>query len=231
MNIDKMIAELNRGGGVASPARFQVNVHFPTKLGAISQFGDASVLLAEITELPGRQIATTPQIMYGLARKMPYGVVYNDLPITFICTNSMNLRHLFDEWHSLITDPTNNFFNYYNDYVGTIDILKLDEQNNIKYRYYLDEVFPITIESQGLDYAATDQYLKLTVQFAYRRWRTDANLRTGGAGAFPSVEGNGILENGGTLQIPPPIENKLTPKRPEPSIIDEFDATGRKISS
>lgn len=212
-SIDLIKAALNVGNGVASPTRYETFIRFPA---AIAQaFLDMALLniTTEMTEIPGRQIATTPQIIYGVARKMPYGVVYNDLPMTFICTNDMKARTIFDQWHSAITDPTNNYFNYYDDYVGEIYIFKKDEQNNRPYFVVLEEAYPITIEAQQLDAGATDQYLRLNVQIAYRRWRNLGDLISGSS-AFGFNPGQ-VFDDGGKLSPFPGIPGKLAPVSPK----------------
>ncbi len=210
--IDALKAIIDRGNGIASPSRYLVFIQFPLAIASAFSQIDKVIFLTEITELPGRQIATTPQTIYGVARKMPYGVVYNDLPVTFLCTNDMAIRTVFDQWHTAITDPTNNYFNYYDNYVGRIYLNKLDEQMNITYNVVLDEVYPVTIEPQPLDAGAVDQYLRLNVQFAYRRWRSFEDFARGGE-AF-SFDPGAVFDGGGSLVLYPPIPNKLFPTTP-----------------
>lgn len=200
-SISKIIGAVNAGNGVASPTRFKVSIAYPAAIASNFIKNSDALVMVESVEIPGRQIATTPQMIYGVTRKMPYGVVYQDLSMTFICTNSMSQRTIFDGWHSLITDPTNNYFNYYDNYKSTIIIQKLDEQNNISYTVVVDEAYPVTVESQQLDANATDQYLRCTVQFAYRRWRTLADIQLSGT-AFNTDVGD-IIDNPGIF-IPGP---------------------------
>lgn len=161
MTIKKVQSLLEKGQGVASPNRYQVLVNFPVGLIGANIAREQIAFLAEVAELPGRQIATTPQMIYGVQRKMPYGVVYDDLNITFICTNNMLIRSVFDQWHSIITDPTNNYFNYYDTYVGSLEIQKLDERNSTRYRILLEEVYPVLISSQELNSGTVNEYLRL----------------------------------------------------------------------
>ena len=60
---------------------------------------------------------------------------------------------------------------YYNDYIGTIDIHTLDEQNNKRYGVKLMEAYPKSINAQDLSYTTTDSYQTVTVEIAYRYWR------------------------------------------------------------
>ena len=59
---------------------------------------------------------------------------------------------------------------YYNDYVGTIDIHTLDEQENRRYGCRLVEAWPKTIAAQSLGYADNNTYQTIDVTIAYRYW-------------------------------------------------------------
>lgn len=140
-------------------------------------------ILNEEASLPGRQFATTDHTMYGTRVKMPYGVVYDDLTLTFICSNNMLERYYFDEWQRCVSDPTNNYFNYYDDYVSDIQIMKLRPDGTSNglptYLMTIEEAYPIAIQTQELSYSS-DSYMKLSVQFAYRRWRNVVDRIVGG---------------------------------------------------
>lgn len=210
MSIRKVSSIINSGRGVAAPNRYQVLVNFPSGLAGASILRREIAFLAEIAELPGRQIATTPQMIYGVQRKMPYGVIYDDLNITFICTNDMLVRSVFDQWHSIITDPTNNYFNYYDTYVGNLEIQKLDEQNNTTYTILVEEVYPITITAQELNSNSQNEYLRLNISFAYRRWRTPLDSPNGAFSGPDVVFG----DTSGALTLPPALPNISRPTSP-----------------
>ena len=61
---------------------------------------------------------------------------------------------------------------YYNDYVGSIQIYQLDENDNRRYGVELVEAFPKTIAAQTLDYNAVNQQQKVSVSFSYRYWKS-----------------------------------------------------------
>lgn len=148
--------------------------------------GSAQVsLMAENCSIPGKQIATTPFTMYGTTMKMPYGSLFDDFNVGFICSKSMVERTFFDVWSSFIHNPHNNYMNYLDDYVGTIVVVKLNDATgpgqvsaaNAMSVWMLQEVYPVTIQAQELSYAS-DDYLRLNVQFAYRKWICGSDLLT-----------------------------------------------------
>lgn len=156
-------------------------------------------LLAESASIPGRQLLTTEHRIFGTVRKMPYGVLYEDFTVTFICTNSMVERLFFDLWHQMIMNSGSQYMEFYDNYVGSIIVQKLSnfvpskikvpgskpgEEKEIKIdqntatkvgqalsTWKLLEVYPVSIQAQELNYADND-YLRLTVQFSYAKWHS-----------------------------------------------------------
>lgn len=173
-SINEIKAAINSQGGIARPHSYEIDIG-PVR-GLNQGFPRNFTMLAEEIEMPGRHFMTTPQIIYGVQRKIPYGAQYSDLPVTFICTENMRERKIFEEWHSLIQNPTTNYMLYYDDYVSSVvTIKKLDAQNRIVHSLYLEEVWPVTLDSQKLSYKDTDTYLQVNVTFAFLRWRTSAD--------------------------------------------------------
>jgi hypothetical protein len=87
-------------------------------------------------------------------------------------------RTFFDLWHRFIISPDSQYLNFYENYIGTIVIQKLDNSDsplskftNLVSTYILEEAYPVEIQSQPLSYSATDEYLKLTIEFTYARWK------------------------------------------------------------
>jgi len=167
--------------------------------------------MAESISIPGRQFRTTNHTIYGSYRRMPVGVEYSSFMATFICTNAMVERHFFDIWHQFIMSPKSQYMEYYNDYVGSIIVKKLMNSgtaantlagsfpvspNNalveasnyasILGGYHLDEAYPVSVQSQDLNWD-NDGYLKLTVEFSYKSWRSEPfdSIFDGGSGVVP----------------------------------------------
>ena len=143
-------------------------------------------LLAESASIPGRNIETTPHQIFGTKRQMPYGVTFDTMSITFICTNLMTERAFFDMWQQYIISPKSQYMNYYDSYVGAIVIQKTDTSDSFGSElggaisiYTLEEAYPKTIQAQELSYSATDEYMKLTVEFSYARFRTSLDRVVG----------------------------------------------------
>jgi len=199
MNIDYIKSVLNVSAGPSLRCNYLVTVcpplllKLPEFLGG--QYGGAAVsfvgarqvsILALNASLPGRVISTTPHRMYGTVREMPYGVLYAPMQITFLCTNSMLERTLFNIWQENIMNHKSYYMNYYNDYVGSIVIQKMSDSKDVGSlagevvsTYVLEEAYPKIIAEQELSYGSKNEYMTLTVEFSYARWKnTLSDLET-----------------------------------------------------
>ena len=83
----------------------------------------------------------------------------------------MREKLYFETWQRLAYNVQTWAMNYYEDYVGSIQIFQLDEQNNKTYGVELIEAFPKTIAEQALSYTATTEIHKIGVTFSYRYWK------------------------------------------------------------
>ena len=84
---------------------------------------------------------------------------------------NMREKKYFETWQRLAYNPQTFAVGYYHDYIGSVDIHTLDEQNNKRYGVQLVEAYPVSINEQALAYATNDTYQTLTVNFAYRYWK------------------------------------------------------------
>jgi hypothetical protein len=191
----KRIQSLLQREGLARPTHYYVQIVPPPALrssGVVgSIIGGANTntvgVLCERINIPGRIINTTPHMIYGVERKMPFGVQYQEIPATFICTDKFSVRHFFDEWHSAINNPFDNSFAYYNEYTTDMIIMKVDNQNSTVGVFYVEEVYPGIINPQQLAYGEKD-YFKLDITFFYRRWATIADYRRNNKQPLTGIE-------------------------------------------
>ena len=82
---------------------------------------------------------------------------------------------------------------YYEDYIGAVQIFQLDEKDKRVYGVELVEAFPKTIGAMTLDYSNGNEIHKLSVTFSYRWWKNlndEADLPVGVQESY-----SGILEN------------------------------------
>lgn len=131
-------------------------------------------LQCESTELPGRTFQTSDVKIYGPTFKVPYQAQYGDIVLTFLCTNEFYERKLFETWMECINPTDTNNFRYAKDeetrYLTNIKIIQYDELVRQIYAVELIDAFPIGISPQPVNWATND-FHRLSVQFAYQKYR------------------------------------------------------------
>jgi hypothetical protein len=132
-------------------------------------------LQCESAELPGKTLQTADVKVYGPSFKVPYSTQYTDMNLTFICTNEFYERKLFDRWMEAIhpTDTNNMRFPKGNAsrYMTNIKIIQYDDFIKQIYAVELIDAFPIGIAPQTLNWSE-DGFHRLSIQFAYQKYRT-----------------------------------------------------------
>lgn len=129
-------------------------------------------LQCETAELPGRTLLTQDAKIYGPTFKIPYQTQYNEISLTFLCTNEFYERRLFESWINCIMAPDTNNMRYQNTYATTLQVVQYDDSTNSIYRVSMYNAFPIGISPAPLSWA-DDGFHRLTVQFAYNKYGID----------------------------------------------------------
>jgi len=146
----------------------------PQSRSANSSMSRYLALQCETAELPGKTLQTADVKIYGPTFKVPYQTQYADTSLTFICTNQFYERKLFDRWmEAIMPSDTNNLrFPKGNQsrYMTNIKIIQYDDFIKQIYAVELIDAFPIGIGPQSLNWA-DDGFHRLTVQFAYQKYR------------------------------------------------------------
>ena len=131
-------------------------------------------LQCETAELPGKTLMTLDAKVYGPIFKVPYMSQYGDTNLTFICTNDFYERKLFDRWIEAINPTDTNNLRYAKGektrYMTNIKIIQYDDFIKQIFAIELIDAFPIGIAAQPLSWAE-DTFHRLSVQFAYQKYR------------------------------------------------------------
>jgi hypothetical protein len=132
-------------------------------------------LQCESAELPGKTLQTADVKIYGPTFKVPYQTQYTETTFTFLCTNEFYERKLFDRWMEAINPSDTNNLRFPKGettrYMSNIKIIQYDEFIRQIYAVELIDAFPIGIASQALNWSE-DGFHRLSIQFAYQRYRT-----------------------------------------------------------
>jgi hypothetical protein len=155
---------------LAKPSRFKVKILAAPEAvrGIIS--GETLSFRCESASLPGRNISTADIRIYGPTEKYPYQTSYDDMTLTFICSDTMVEKVFFDQWMEFINPQDNWNFEYKSKYKTDITIEQYDNMGEISHTIQLIDAFPISMNELGLDWSNGDSYHKLSVSFAYTYW-------------------------------------------------------------
>tara|TARA_Y100000114_G_scaffold151682_1_gene168792 strand:- start:185 stop:850 length:666 start_codon:yes stop_codon:yes gene_type:complete len=196
-SIDDLKATISKKGGVAFANRFQV---FFTPPGGVTignlTSQDPRVLvgslattalsggslknivpdprdisiLCETVNLPGRQISTNEYLSDRQAVKIPYGIINEDVTMSFILTNDYFMKKLFDNWMSGVFDVKDYRAGYKKDFTTDVIIQQLNSKNVPIYGVKLENAFPITMNSIQLDSNSENTVQKLNVTLSYENY-------------------------------------------------------------
>ena len=84
----------------------------------------AMTLRAENVNMAGRNISSFDESnIYGPIKQIPDGITYGeDISMVFIASENMAERDYIENWQQMIYGAGNWDLNYYNDFIGTIDL-------------------------------------------------------------------------------------------------------------
>ena len=142
-----------------------------TSNAAISRY---LALQCETAELPGKTLLTQDAKIYGPTFKVPYQTQYGDITLGFLCTNDFYESKLFERCLEAIMPTDTNNLRYPKDqatrYLTNIKIIQYDDFIKEIYAVELIDAFPIGVAAQQLSWA-DDNFHRLSVQFAYQKYR------------------------------------------------------------
>ena len=196
-NIINFQSELNQRG-LAKTSHYDVDftgmASRPWTAG-IENITHGLMLRCDAAELPGRSVATLPARTYGPLRKIAYDQVYSDMTLSFIASQNLRERVLFEKWHEFIlgiADGINaserNTYNvqYYKDYTVDLEIRQYQDSGEVEsYACKVFEAYPISMSAQQLQWGE-DAFHRIQVTFAYHHWKRSGRLRANNPAVPPS---------------------------------------------
>tara|TARA_R110000868_G_scaffold371406_1_gene634967 strand:- start:99 stop:845 length:747 start_codon:yes stop_codon:yes gene_type:complete len=131
-------------------------------------------LQCETAELPGKALNTQDVKIYGPTFKVPFQTVFQDISLTFLCTNDFYERKLFERWIESIHPSDTYNFRYPKDqstgYMANIKIIQYDEFIKQIFAVELVDAFPTSIAAQPLSWSE-EGFHRLTITFAYQKYK------------------------------------------------------------
>ena len=189
--IQNFIASMNKSGGFARLSKYAVVITPPRKLilqqGLEASDGIRDILIAQdylkttnrqvnlhcsSVSMPGHDLQAMEQ-QHGSApgREIVRSHDYaGTIAATFYLDSYLRERHFFEKWQELAVSNSTHKANYYDDYVGTMEILQLDANGEITYGIKAVEVYPTTMAGIEYAYANTNTIATQAINFQYRQW-------------------------------------------------------------
>ena len=132
----------------------QVNLH----CNSVSMPGhDLQAQTQQHGSAPGRQIVQSHDFA-------------GTIDATFYLDSHMRERHFFEMWQKMAVNTNTHKANYYDDYIGSMQIFQLDSQGEITYGIKATEVYPETIGGIEYSYDSANQIATQAISFEYRQW-------------------------------------------------------------
>jgi hypothetical protein len=201
-NINDFISVVKRSSGLAKANKYEVDIYAPDGHPDGTEGRNLNLLCNSIT-MPGHNLEQqTQRLASEPAREMVQSRSFaGNITATFYLDQHLTLKTWFDKWLEMSINPRTNKAQYYNQYIGHMNIYQLGGRGRV-YGVKCEEVYPATIGPIEYSYDSTDTIALLTIEFAYRRWKEVENLESGAA--FKTVTelsdiverlpGNGVLK-------------------------------------
>ena len=163
--------------GTAQANKYQINIKAaPRGIGVAST---NMLIRCDSVSMAGRTLNTGLMNEYGLIKKIAYRNTFTDFNTSFICSKDLREKTYITKWMNKIS-PTpdsskllaGNAFDveYYDKYIGTIEVTLLDENLFPSHHITYHEAYPLTTTEMALGYGTNNSFLRLNVTWAYAYW-------------------------------------------------------------
>jgi|TARA_B110000285_G_scaffold133048_1_gene149277 hypothetical protein len=189
--INEILAPLRDDEGIAIPSRYEVIFFPPTGVRGSGGAGKTQNIFYQIMfgnigrgeqrdismqcnkiDFPGRNLDSVSDTnIYGPTREIVNGFTFADITASFYQSSNYKEKQFFETWQRLAYDPNTWAMQYYDDYVGKIQIYSLDQSNRRRYGVELIECFPKNIAAQNLDASPATTPQTCDISFSYRYWK------------------------------------------------------------
>ena len=140
-------------------------------------FGKQVNVMCENVVMPGVDLQTQ-DVKYGtdVTRNMVTGHGFEgNIVATFYADKYLRERQYFEMWQKLAVNTISHKANYYDNYIGKMEIYQLGSDNETfqdapTYAIQATEVYPEKIGTMDYSYGANNQVQKITINFAYKQW-------------------------------------------------------------
>jgi hypothetical protein len=163
--ISEFLAALKGGG--ARPNRFETVVNFPAFAGGSETIRQTAFLI-QSSQIPGSTLGTIEQPFRGRQLKLAGDRTFEEFECTFVNDTDFAIHDAFERWHNAINAYNSNTgFQAPEEYMATVTIHQLDNQDNRIKTYVMKLAYPQNIGSIELSQESNDTIETFPVTFAY----------------------------------------------------------------
>lgn len=195
-DITEFISQFTKGG-VAQSNRYRVRFMLPigivntyfTNTGSaqgviestqieLNRSGGIDLLCHSCT-LPSRELQSYDLKQFGPPHRMPNTVSYMPITFSFFSDSNLNSRRYFEIWQTAVHNISSNTFNFYNEYVASIEIIVLDRESadgsddDSLYSVNIYEAWPSSIAGVDYSYANNNTPQSFMVTMQYKYWQAN----------------------------------------------------------
>ena len=168
---------MNKANGFARASKYAVVITPPAALSGSfldlnREVGQQVNLHCNSVSMPGHDLQAQ-DVQHGSApgRQIVQSHDYNGtIAASFYLDSHLSERHFFEKWQSMAVNKATHKAEYYDDYIGSMEIYQLDGAGKITYGIKAIEVYPTTIAGIEYAYASANQIALQSVNFQYRQW-------------------------------------------------------------
>lgn len=211
--------------------RFEIIITPPAKL--IGDWGNENLkrfsIMVEDAAMPGRSMETAKLRIHGNYEQRVRAVDYfgEAINFTFYVDDTWDIKRFFQEWQDEMIDWNTRVVGFYDDYIGTIEIIALSVDEQVRHSITLLEAFPRSFQliqvAQG-----SSAVQRLVVAIAFKRW-----IMTNQIQASSTPDETTVAEDANTnasIQAGPGGDGgKLPPKPPLFPIVPDTAQKSKKF--
>ena len=181
--LNELLAGFRTDDGYAMPSRYEVILTPPasgTFLKSLEQqrIGEQKDVVRKVSmemsqvAFPGMTLETQEDTnIYGPPRKIVVGQTFAELTTSIRVSQDFKERNFIDNWQRLAANRADFSVGYYDDYIGTMQIFQLDQNNKRRHGVELVECVPTSVSEMAADYANQNAIHLMSVTWSYRYWK------------------------------------------------------------
>ena len=179
-------SEDDEAGNFLQPLIASVGINLvKSYLGSGTEIVRGLDIMCESAQFPSKALAVSETKYNSDYFSAAHDITYAPVEFTFVVSRDFLEKNIIDKWMNMIIDPNTHEISYFNTYVSpSIEIQQLNELDQVTHKVIIKDAFPVDISTMQLSNESNDEYHKISVTFAYRKWTTAEVTQPSGVGSL-----------------------------------------------